>query len=214
MVATVPQQHSTAVLSAPYIAKHHTYRPCSPNRPSWFLGSHAPLLPRRREGESSARSLPFPKGYIWFFGLLGGGPPLYRLLPRGGEGESSARSPPFPKGCICFFGLSAGSLRCIGYLSCPSRVHLFWRNHQPTTLIFNKDPHHHHHHHNTTEEEEDRADNTPSPPPLAALFVVGRRRPLHPRCMLLSATCSALKCFATLWQLYITVLRGVHSSKY
>ena len=52
-------------------------------------------------------------------------------------------------------------------------AHLFWRNHQPTTLIFNKDPHHHHHHHNNTTEEEDRADNTPSPPPLAALFVVG-----------------------------------------
>ena len=150
MVATVPQQHSTAVLSAPYIAKHHTYRPCSPNRPSWFLGSHAPLF---------------------------------------------VLSVPSERACV--------------------RGHLFWRNHQPTTLIFNKDPHHHHHHHNTTEEEEDRADNnTPSPPPLAARFVVGRRRPLHPRCMLLSATCSALKCFATLWQLYITVLRGVHSSKY
>ena len=30
--------------------------------------------------ESSARSPPFPRGYIWFFGLLGGGPPLYRLF--------------------------------------------------------------------------------------------------------------------------------------
>ena len=138
MIATVPQQHSTTVLSAPYTAKHHTYRPCSPNRPSWFLGSHAPLL------------------------------------PRGGEGESSARSPPFPRGYLWFFGLSAGSLRCIGYLSCPSvclSVRTFFgatTRQRPSYLI--KTPHHHHH--NTTEEE-DRADNTPSPPPLAALFVGG-----------------------------------------
>ena len=96
-----------------YTTKPHLlHRPCSPNHPSWFLGSHAPLL------------------------------------PRGGEGESSARSPPFPRGYLWFFGLSAGSLRCIGYLCCPSRAcvrlsvcaHLFWRNHPPTTLIFNKDP--------------------------------------------------------------------------
>ena len=138
------------------------------------------------------------------------------LLPRGGEGESFARSPPFPRGYLWFFGLSAGSLRCIGYLCCPSRACAPFLAQPPANdpHILIKTPHHHHHHHNTTEEEEDRADNTPSPPPLAALFVVGRRRPLHPRCMLLSATCSALKCFATLWQLYITVLRGVHSSKY
>ena len=115
--------------------------------------------------------------------VIGGIPPLYRLLPRGGEGESSARTPLFPKR-VNFgsaFVLSAGSLRCIGYLSCPSRacvrlsvcpsVRTFFgatTSQRPSYLI--KTPHHHHH--NTTEEE-DRADNTPSPPPLAALFVVG-----------------------------------------
>ena len=105
--------------------------------------------------------------------------PAYLLLPRGGEGESSARTPLFPKRVylLVLFILSAGALRCMGYLSCPSRacvrasVRTFFgatTSQRPSYLI--KTPHHHHH--NTTEEE-DRADNTPSPPPLAALFVGG-----------------------------------------
>ena len=106
--------------------------------------AHAPLLPRGGEGESSARSPPFPRGYIWFFGLLGGGPPLYRLFVLSVRPE---------RACVfTFFGATTSQ--------------------RPSYLIKTPHHHHHHHHHNTTEEE-DRADNTPSPPPLAALFVVG-----------------------------------------
>ena len=109
----------------------------------------AMLLPRGGEGESSARSPPFPRGYLWFFGLLGGGPPLYRLFVLS---ERACERACERASVFTFFGATTSQ--------------------RPSYLI--KTPHHHHHHHhNTTEEEEDRADNTPSPPPLAALFVVG-----------------------------------------
>ena len=118
--------------------------------PLVVLGLPRPFITTRGGGGELCSNPSFPQeGKFWFcFCIIGGIPPLYRLLPRGGEGESSARSPPFPRGYLWFFGLSAGSLRCIGYLCCPSRAcvclsvcaHLFWRNHPPTTLIFNKDP--------------------------------------------------------------------------
>ena len=73
--------------------------------------------------------------------------PLY--YHEGGRGRALLDPLLSQGGIFGSLGYWAAGLRCIGYLSCPSvrasvrasvRVHLFWRNHQPTTLIFNKDP--------------------------------------------------------------------------
>ena len=62
------------------------------------------------------------------------------ITTRGGGGELCS-NPSFPQEGIPF-----GSFHIIGgipplyRLICPVRPHLFWRNHPPTTLIFNKDP--------------------------------------------------------------------------
>ena len=72
--------------------------------------------------------------------------PLY--YHEGGRGRALLDPLLSQGGIFGSLGYWAAGLRCIGYLSCPSRAsvrlcvcaHLFWRNHPPTTLIFNKDP--------------------------------------------------------------------------
>ena len=67
---------ATVHVLAPYAILLYEAVPAGPS----LAENVTPLLPRGGEGESFARSPPFPRGYIWFFGLLGGGPPLYRLF--------------------------------------------------------------------------------------------------------------------------------------
>ena len=68
--------------------------------------------------------------------------PLY--YHEGGRGRALLDPLLSQGGIFGSLGYWAAGLRCMGYLCCPcvpsERVHLFWRNHQPTTLIFNKDP--------------------------------------------------------------------------
>ena len=123
---------------------------------SWFLGSHAPFLPRGGRGRALLDPLLSQGGIFGSLGYWAAGLRCIGYLSCPSERASSPFLVPPP----------------------PAHPHTLIKtphhhHHHHNTTEEEDRAHHHHHHHNTTEEEDRRADNTPSPPSLAALFVVG-----------------------------------------